>query len=147
MAVRIRRARRSDHDVLVSLADWPRSTERPRRSVRLFRNVVSDLSYDLYVAEESGEIVGLVAVSYTRVLRLGGHRAVLEDLIVRRDRRGSGLGRRLMEFVVARVAKRGARSLEVDVAGLEQEAFLEHLGFTPSGRWLHRSCPGGERNG
>ncbi|MGH7822090.1 MAG: GNAT family N-acetyltransferase, partial [Candidatus Binatia bacterium] len=93
MEIRIRRVRRTDFETLCALGAWPGVDGSLRRSIRLFRNTIADLAYDLYVAEEGGEAVGVVTVSYVRVLGLGGQRATLEELVVRPDRRGAGIGR------------------------------------------------------
>lgn len=134
MVMRIRRGRRTDFEALAALGLWPRVDDSPRRSIRLFRNVVADLAYDLYVADEDGTAVGVIAVSYVRSLGLGGQRANLEELVVRADRRGSGIGRQLVDFVVRRALRRGARVFRAwptsEIAG----RFLEHVGFHSVGR-------------
>ena len=82
MDIHIRRGRRTDYAALAALCSWPRDEQRPQRSLPLFRRTVSDLAYDLYVADHLGEPVGVVAVSYVRELGLGGQRATLEELLV-----------------------------------------------------------------
>lgn len=134
MEIRIRRGRRTDYDVLRELGAWPGVESSPARSTRLFRRVVSDLAYDLYVAEHGGQAVGMVAVSYVRALRIGGQRATLEDLVVRLDRRGAGIGRRLLEFALGRAARRGVRAFEARPPDEEAARFLDHLGFRAAGR-------------
>ena len=138
-SIRIRRGRRTDYDELSALCGWPGVDQSSRRSIRLFRNVVSDLAYDIYVADDNGSPVGMVAVSYARVLALGGQRATLEDVVVRPDRRGAGLGRRLIEFVLRRAVKRGARVFEAHPRDDSAERFLGRTGFHPSGRRYERS--------
>jgi len=133
MEIRIRRGRRTDYEALSALGSWPRVDESPARSIRLFRHVVSDLAYDLYVAEDGEMPVGLVAVSYVRELALGGQRATLEQLIVHPERRGTGIGKLLLDFVLRRAAKRGARAFEARPADEAAERFLGHAGFRPSG--------------
>ena len=134
MEIRIRRGRRTDHAALAALGGWPLDEAHPARSVRLFRKVVADLAYDLYVAEEADRIVGLVAVSYVRVLPLGGQRAVLEELLVERECRGRGVGRKLLEFVLRRAAARGVRRFETRSVDESSGRFLDHFGFRADGR-------------
>jgi GNAT superfamily N-acetyltransferase len=129
MEIRIRRGRRTDYEALSALCAWPMVDESPARSTRLFRNTVSDLAYDLYVADDGGLPIGLVAVSYVRVLPLGGQRATLEELVVRPDRRGAGIGRRLLEFAVGRARRRGARAFEAQPTDEAAARFLDHVGF------------------
>lgn len=141
MAIRIRRGRRGDYGALAALCAWPMVEESPRRSIRLYRNVVSDLACDLYVADDDGAAVGVIAVSYTRVLALGGQRATLEELVVREDRRGEGLGLKLVDFVVRRAIKRGARAFEARPADPGAERFLGRAGFEPSGARYRFALP------
>jgi GNAT superfamily N-acetyltransferase len=133
MDVHIRRGRRTDYAALAALCSWPRDDQRPARSLRLFRRTVSDLAYDLYVADHRGEAVGVVAVSYVRELGLGGQRATLEELLVHPERRGVGIGRRLLEFAVHRARRRGARRFEARPADETAGRFLGHVGLKPSG--------------
>ncbi len=146
MAIHIRRGRRTDFADLSELAGWPGVEGSSARSVRLFRRVISDLAYDLYVADEDGRAVGVVAVSYVRALPLGGQRAMLEELIVRPGRRRSGIGRELLEFVFRRAVKRGALAFEARPNGEEAERFLDRTGFRPSGkRYLRELWKSAER--
>jgi GNAT superfamily N-acetyltransferase len=144
MEIRIRRGRRTDYDVLHELGGWPGVESSAARSMRLFRRVVSDLAYDLYVAEDDERPIGVVAVSYVRTLRLGGQRATLEELHVAPERRGAGVGRRLLELAVRRAAGRGARAFEARPTDEACERFLGHVGFAPAGSRYSRTL-GGER--
>jgi len=134
MEIHIRRGRRSDYAALSALCAWPLVGRSPARSVRMFRKTVSDLAYDVYVADDGGKPVGLVAVSYVRALVLGGQRAMLEELIVDPGSRGAGIGRQLLEFVIRRARRRGVRAFEARVADEAAGRFLDHLGFRPNGR-------------
>jgi GNAT superfamily N-acetyltransferase len=133
MEIRIRRGRRTDYEALSALGAWPSVENDVRRSIRMYRRVVSDLAVDLYVADERGETVGLVMVSYARVLGLGGQRATLEELVVRPDRRGAGIARRLLEHVIRRAQRRGVRSFRAVPGDDRATRFLEHAGFRASG--------------
>ena len=142
MKLRIRRARRGDFDTLAALAGWPGIGESERRTLRLYRNVVADQAYDLYVAEEDAEAVGIGAVSYVRVLGLGGQRARLEQVSVRSDRRRAGVGRALVEFLWQRAMRRGVRAFEAVPPNDEAAAsFLRAVGFEPAGDRVLRPVP------
>jgi len=129
MEIHIRRGRRTDYEALSALCAWPLVEQSAARSTRLFRNTVSDLGCDLYVADDRGTPIGMVAVSYVRAPPLGGQRATLEELVVRPDRRGSGIGRRLLEFAIGRARRRGARAFEARPADAAAEGFLHQVGF------------------
>lgn len=139
MEIRIRRARRTDFDALAALLD--RGDVSPRAK-RMFRNVVADLAYDLYVAEAEGALAGVVGVSYVRSLSLGGQRATLEELFVAPSRRGARVGARLLAFATDRVRTRGARAFVACPADRDGERFLEHAGFVARGSRLVRDLEG-----
>ena len=136
--VHIRRARRTDYDALAAIGGWGRVDGSERRTLRLFRNLVADQAYDLYVAEDDGERVGVGAVSYVRVLALAGQRATLEEVSVREDRRRAGIGRALVEFLRERAIRRGARRFEAGAADAGGEAFLRAVGFERVGERFER---------
>jgi GNAT superfamily N-acetyltransferase len=129
MEIHIRRGRRTDYEALSAFCAWPMVEQSAARSIRLFRNTVSDLAYDLYVADDGGTPVGMVAVSYVRAPALGGQRATLEELVVRPDHRGAGIGKRLLEFAIGRARRRGARAFEARPVDEAAERFLEEVGF------------------
>lgn len=102
------------------------------------------------VAEEGGEIVGFAAYGDFRdSARWPGYRFVVENTIhVRRDRWGSGVGRRLMEALIAHAAAAGKHAMVAAVTGDNPASirFHERLGFVEvarmpeigakHGRWL-----------
>lgn len=135
----IRRARRDEFESLAALAGWPRVAADERRTLRLFRNVVGDQAYDLYVAEDEGETIGVGAVSYVRVLALGGQRATLEGVTVRPDRRRGGVGRALVEFLWRRATRRGVRAFEAAPTDEASEGFLRAVGFERAGERFQRT--------
>jgi ribosomal protein S18 acetylase RimI-like enzyme len=135
----IRRARRADFETLAALAGWPGVGQSERRTLRLFRNVVGDQAYDLYVAEDEGETIAVGAVSYVRVLGLGGQRATLEQVAVRSDRRRGGVGRELVEFLRRRAERRGAQSFEAAPLDAAGESFLRALAFERAGERFRRA--------
>src|SRR5262245_43263901 len=142
MEIHIRRGRRTDYAALAALCTWP-ATEG--NLPRLFRRTVADLGYDLYVAEEEGRAIGMVAVSYVRALALGGQRATLEELVVDPRRRGTGVGRQLVEFAFRRARRRGARACEARSPDEAAGRFLERVGFRPCGALYSRPLEKGPR--
>jgi ribosomal protein S18 acetylase RimI-like enzyme len=59
---------------------------------------------------------GVVQLRYRLSVWTASDDCWLEDLYVREDARGSGLGRALVERAAARASERGCRRLELDVA-------------------------------
>jgi GNAT superfamily N-acetyltransferase len=142
MEIHIRRGRRTDYAVLAALCAWPAAGHA---SARLFRRTLADLAYDLYVAEDEGRMIGMVAVSYVRALALGGQRATLEELVVDQGKRRAGVGRQLAEFAIRRARRRGARAFEARGADENAGRFLERLGFRVFGARYVRALDEGSR--
>jgi GNAT superfamily N-acetyltransferase len=99
----------------------------------------------LLVAEEGGEIVGVLAASWQLALHVPGRYALIQDLWVDPARRGHAVGRELLAALFALVRARGVARVEVGLpresfAGLAAtEAFYLRNGFAPLGarmRWL-----------
>lgn len=82
---------------------------------------------------------GVAQLRYRFGVWLGAEDCWLEDLYVREDARGSGLGAALVEAAVERAATRGCRRIELDVAAgnAPARALYERLGFeSPGGETL-----------
>lgn len=83
-----------------------------------------------WVAVQGGEVVGL-----TGLLR-GEEGTEIEPVVVRRPARGQGIGRRLVEHVMAEARGRGERSLSIRPVARNASAIRHFLraGFTTVGR-------------
>lgn len=98
----------------------------------------------LFVARADGAVAGMVNALITVSTAEGGRVLLLEDVIVRRERRGDGLGRRLVEHALAWAAAEGMTrvTLLADAGNAPALAFYARLGFTPSAmRVLRRRLP------
>lgn len=83
--------------------------------------------------------MGVAQLRYRFGVWLGADDCWLEDLYVRDDARGAGLGAALVEAAVERAGARGCRRIELDVAGANTaaRALYERLGFeSPGGETL-----------
>lgn len=99
----------------------------------LARNVERMLATGEIVVLRSGEpLEGLALLSFRRSVWAEGPAALLEELYVVPERRGQGIGRALMEAVLARV--RAARCAWIELTTGESDttarALYESLGFT-----------------
>lgn len=116
--------------------EWPSE----KTLVRLFRRLVNDLGYDLYVAEQNGEVCGVVMVGYRRLLVQGGLCAMLDGVITVEN--GGEIGQRLIAFAKERAQKRGCHIFQAQMGGQQGEEWgrlLSAAGFTSAGEWF--SCP------
>jgi len=90
-----------------------------------------------FVAEEDGEVVGTFGLFFMEHLSHGGGRsAVLNDVAVRHDRRGSGIGTRMMTAATDEARRAGCYKIALSSAEARTDAhrFYERLGFHPHGR-------------
>ena len=100
-----------------------------------FDEIDADPNNELLVADDGGEIVATCQLTFIPGLsRHGARRMTIEAVRVRADRRGSGLGRELMEFALGRARERGCRmaQLTTDKRRGDAHRFYERLGFVAS---------------
>jgi N-acetylglutamate synthase-like GNAT family acetyltransferase len=139
--LKIRRGKRVDFAAVMALVQRGEEREWPSEKalVRLFRRLVSDLGYDLYVAERDGQVCGVVMVGYRRLLVQGGLCAVLDGVITTET--GGEIEQQLIAFAQERAHKKGCRLFQAQVSKQQREEWERLLcaaGFTPAGEWF--SC-------
>ena len=124
--MRLRRAHEGDVQALAALiSDYADEGLLLRRTAESIQAGIDDFT----VAEDDGEIVGCGAL-----MSLGGPGlGEIRSLAVRPDRTGQGIGRRIVEALVAQAPKRGFADL---LALTKRVAFFESLGFTVTRREL-----------
>lgn len=89
----------------------------------------------LVVADDHGAVVGTAQVTFMASLsHRGMWRAEIEAVRVRTDRRGTGLGTRLIEWCIAQARERGCGMVQLTSNASRRDAhrFYEQLGFTAS---------------
>ena len=103
-------------------------------------------TYECFVHEERGSILGFVSVLYYRSLFHRKGTGLVNELVVDRGRRGAGIGEGLLRFVVGRIEEGGWDEVEVGVErenrraiefykrnGLDEEYLLLGREFEPRG--------------
>lgn len=85
----------------------------------------------LLVAEQDGEIIGMVGLLYTVSTALGARVAILEDMVVAPEARNSGAGRALLDAAIARAEANGCRRITLLTDGDNKAAqrFYQRAGF------------------
>lgn len=136
----VRAAREHDLDAIVRLIaadDLERDRERvehppPPASVAAFHEIDRDPRPEPIVAERDGVVVATAQLDFLPSLRLqGGERAQVAGVRVASSERGRGVGRLLLEEIVARAARRGCLvvRLTTDKRRSAARRFSEALGF------------------
>ncbi|MGC4746481.1 N-acetyltransferase family protein [Micromonospora sp. DT201] len=119
-------------DVLGKARDF---TEVDEAYERAFADISSDPRNQLIVAEQGGELVGCLQITYIPGLgRHGSERSLIESVRVRSDRRGQGLGRDLMTWAIDQARQRGCAlvQLTTDKTRADAHRFYLGLGFAAS---------------
>lgn len=92
--------------------------------------------YELVGAWQAERLVGVLGMRRVDTLARGAHLHV-DDLVVRSELRGRGIGRRLLDFAEQDAQRRGLVALFLD-SRQEVIAFYEHLGYEPHTALLMR---------
>lgn len=119
-------------DVLGKARDF---TEVDEAYERAFADISADPRNQLIVAEQGGELVGCLQITYIPGLgRHGSERSLIESVRVRSDRRGEGLGRDLMTWAIDQARQRGCAlvQLTTDKTRADAHRFYLGLGFVAS---------------
>ncbi|MGE3147418.1 MAG: N-acetyltransferase family protein [Pseudorhodoplanes sp.] len=107
----------------------------PRAYSDAFAEMARDPNNRLLVAEMDGAVVGTLQVTFIRGLsRRGMRRALIEAVRVASDRRGAGIGARIVRAAIdlARAEGCGMVQLATDKRRKDAHRFYERLGFTAS---------------
>ncbi len=95
----------------------------------------------VFVADDHGDVIGTFhLVIYDNLVRAPRYKAIIDSVIVRHDRRGTGVGRRLMTHAIAVATERGCCMVGVSTAFRREIAhsFYDTLGFSRFGyHYLH----------
>ena len=109
---------------------------------KAFAEIEADPRNVLAVADDGGQVVGCLQVTYIPGLgRHGAQRAQVESVRVRADRRGQGLGEAFLRWVIEQARARGCAlvQLTTDRSRVDAHRFYLRLGFVAShdGMKLH----------
>ncbi len=138
-----RRARREDLETIVAMfADDELGRDREDSSLPLnrkyldaFHSIEADENQYLLVAEIDAELLAYLQITFIPQLsRLGAVRGQVESVRVTSNRRGQGIGHKLMLEAVRICRERGCSlvQLTTDVKRRRTRIFYERLGFAVS---------------
>ena len=97
-----------------------------------FDEITADPNHRLIVAEANGEILGTLQISYLPGLpRFGMKRAILENVHIRGDQRGKGLGSDMVQWAIERSREAGCGMVQLtsNKTRLDAHRFYSKLGF------------------
>ncbi len=151
MAVAVRPARASDAAeicrMVVELAVFER--EPPERVLLTEATLLRDAfgerpACEIFVAERAdGRALGFTLFHYNYSTWEGRRGIHVEELYVREEARGTGLGRRLLAAVAAVATARGCPRVDLDVLQWNPaREFYERVGLYHMNEWVHYRLEG-----
>jgi ribosomal protein S18 acetylase RimI-like enzyme len=100
-----------------------------------FASIDADPNQFLAVAEAEGRVVGCLQLTFMPGLsHRGAWRGQVESVRVAASQRGTGVGRRFLEWAIAECRARGCRMVQLttDKSRADAQRFYASLGFTAS---------------
>lgn len=143
--ITIRRGTEADltrvHELIVELAEYERAPEE-------VTNTLADMRRDgfgpapifnFFVAETPAQGILGIALFYTAYSTWKGRMLFLEDLVVTEAARGTGIGKRLFDAVVAEARRTGANRMKWQVLTWNEPAigFYKRVGANLDPEWLN----------
>ena len=113
-------------------ADFHPDREKQERGLHLL--IESPPTGVIFAARDGNQVVGMVSLLFTINTAEGGPVCWLEDMVVRPDRRGGGLGTRLLRHAIdyARIHGFSRITLLTDTVNAGSIRFYEQHGFVES---------------
>ena len=111
-------------------------------AARTFQQVVKNPELgSIWVAEEDGEVLGVVTISFPTAIRCGGLYSCIEEFIVSEKARGKGVGGQLVQAMIAEAASKGCYEIQINnPSKLGYPVYLRY-GLKDIGKHLKRELP------
>ncbi|SHF14496.1 L-amino acid N-acyltransferase YncA [Arenibacter palladensis] len=115
----------------------------PEEYYSAFERINTDKNQELIVIENSqGEVVATFQLSFLQYLTyLGGIRCLVENVHVREDQTGKGIGKQMFQWIIERAKEKNVHLIQLTSNKLRPNAirFYEGIGFkaTHEGFKLH----------
>jgi GNAT superfamily N-acetyltransferase len=100
-----------------------------------FDEISADPNHRLIVTEKDGEVIGTLQISLMPGLpRFGMKRGILENVHIRTDQRGTGLGTQMVQWAIERCRESGCGMVQLTSNKVRTDAhrFYRKLGFSQS---------------
>lgn len=95
----------------------------------------------IFIAEEGGEALGLITLSFPTAIRCGGIYTCIEEFIVGEKGRGKGIGGKLLRAALEEASSRGCYELQVNNPSESGYPVYLKYGLTDLGRHLKIKLP------
>jgi ribosomal protein S18 acetylase RimI-like enzyme len=118
---------------------WP--NWRPERTETI-RHILKDKLHSILVATTSNEVTGVLHLVFYPDIVTGTMNCHLNFLLVKKEYRGQGIGRKLLDEAVGLARKKDVDEIHVDTMFQEAAEFYRRYGFKDDGVWLELSLKG-----
>jgi glucosamine-phosphate N-acetyltransferase len=105
------------------------SNLKPKEARKIFKKISSDKNYKIYVAELDSKIVGAATIFIEqKFIYKGGKVGHIEDVAVRKNYQGKGIGQKIIKALVLFAKKQGCYKTILDCQD-DLIPFYEKIGF------------------
>ena len=126
---------------LISPSSQYSSPNEPKAAATFQEIATDERKGTMLLAEQDGEALGLITLSYPLALRCNGAYTCIEEFIVTEQARGKGVGGQLFEAAVAEATARGCYELQVNnPSEMGYPLYLRH-GMKDVGKHLNLKLP------
>jgi len=102
---------------------------KPKKADIIFDKISKDPNYVIYVAEYNGEIIGATTLLIEqKFIHNGGKVGHIEDVVVRKEHQGKGVGKKIVNALLKYAKKKGCYKTILDCSD-ELIPFYESIGF------------------
>ncbi len=124
----------SIRDLLEQLTPLKEGVEVDNRKIeKIFVKMLADDNYHLCVFEDEGKVLGVALLLVQMNISQGGRPyAHIENVVVDKECRGKGAGKRMMEYLVAKANELDCYKILLN-CGKDNIPFYEKCGFFDSG--------------
>lgn len=124
-------------ELIQELADFEKASDEVKITIEELSNDFENNLFNCLVADGESEIVG-IALFYNRYSTWKGKTIHLEDLIVTQRHRGKGVGKSLLDAIVAKAKSEKLRRVEWNVLDWNTPAieFYKNVGANVLKDWL-----------
>ncbi|MTI30487.1 GNAT family N-acetyltransferase [Xanthovirga aplysinae] len=133
MNLDIREATNADFKGIFLLLNqlWPDLTLDYEKLKKVYLVALVSIKQHLIVAEVDGKIVGFCSLTIKNNLWQAGNLAHVDELVIDKDFRGNGLGKKLLESITKIAEENYCKRIELDSSFHRKEAhnFYESVGY------------------
>jgi len=117
---------------LIEVGDYERRQVPPEQIENNLRKMADSDAYQVLLAEDEGQVVGLLGLSFRHTLFHPAPSALIDELVVEGGHRGRGVGQQLMAEAMKRCRAAGCCEIEVSTERSNEVAqeFYRRHGFS-----------------